>query len=123
MLFGPEQTGALWATMGHYGRHDVDFKNVSESVQNGSGSEDLASSHRVSVSDLKTNSKPSLSDESRNLMNFGADFVAPHWPVQRAILLTEPYPRWPRCSGTYNTMHRPTAHLSIDGCEALSATY
>ena len=85
--------------MGQYGRHDVDFRSVSESVQNGSGSEDLASSHRVSVSDFKTSSKSSLSDESRNLMNFDADFVALHWPVQRAILLTEPYPRWPRCPG------------------------
>ena len=52
--------------MGHDGRHDVDFKSVSESVQNGSGSEDLASSHRVSVSDLKTSSKSSLSDENSN---------------------------------------------------------
>ena len=85
--------------MGQHGRHDVDFRSVSESVQNGSGSEDLASSHRVSVSDFKTSSKSSLSDESRNLMNFGSDFVALHWPVQRAILLTEPYPRWPRCPG------------------------
>ena len=73
--------------MGHYGRHDVDFRSVSESVQNGSGSEDLASSHRVSVSDFKTSSKSSLSDESRNLKHFGPQLVALHWPVQRAILL------------------------------------
>ena len=99
LLFGPEQTGTLWATMGHYGRHDVDFRSVSENVQTGSGSEDLASSHRVSVSDFKTSSKSPLSDESRNLKHFGPHFVALHWPVQRAILLTEPYPRWPRCPG------------------------
>ena len=66
LFFRPDQTGALWATMGHYGRHDVDFRSVSESVHNGSGSEDLASSHRVSVSDLKTSSKSSLSDENSN---------------------------------------------------------
>ena len=58
--------------MGHYGRHDVDFRSVSESVQNGSGSEDLASSHRVSVSDLKTSSKSSLSDENSNYGFFEA---------------------------------------------------
>ena len=85
--------------MGRHGRHDVDFRGVSESVQNGSGSEDLASSHRVSVSDCKSSSKSSLLDESRNLSIFDADLVALHWPVQRAILLTEPYPRWPRCPG------------------------
>ena len=62
----PEQTGTLWATMGHYGRHEVDFRSVSESVQNGSGSGDLASSHRVIVSDCKTSSKSSLSDEDSN---------------------------------------------------------
>ena len=52
--------------MGHDGRHDVDFRSVSESVQSGAGSEDLASSHRVSVSDFKTSSKSSLSDENSN---------------------------------------------------------
>ena len=52
--------------MGQHGRHDIDFRSVSESVQNGSGSEDLASSHRVSVSDFTSSSKSSLSDENSN---------------------------------------------------------
>ena len=66
--------------MGHYGRHDVDFRSVSESVQSGSGSEDLASSHRVSVSDFKSSSKSSLSDENSNYGFFESkwsNFVRP----------------------------------------------
>ena len=58
--------------MGHCGRHEVDFKSVAENVQNGSGSEDLASSHRVSVSDFKSSSKSSLSDENSNYGLFEA---------------------------------------------------
>ena len=52
--------------MGQHGRHDVDFRSVSENVQNGSGSEDLASSHRVNVSHFKGSSKSSLPDENSN---------------------------------------------------------